>query len=418
MGVRRSTSKSTSKGCVSISDYKQGLRLRWNFKESRRELYIPATITNRLRVAQAIKSIIETDIISNGFDDSLQRYKSLIHKGALQESSIDSQLIYVASYVQAQKEVRPNPTNTILLKEFDNYLIAKGKSKHDLSWYYHDVIRLMQRWGQFTVEGVPTLLASEKVSNKTFNDRRNCLFKFFQWCVKRGKLSMNPLEDVANKRRNKAIDQRKPFTDSEAAAIILALKEDTFSTNKRYPHSQYWRFVAYLLHVGCRTAEAIGLRIKEVDFERREIRIAYSLSRTMKGSHVKARVLKGTKMDNVRFVPMDDHLCDLLRPMCQSRKANEFVFVNNNDNPIDDKMFQRRVFRPVLTALGIDKRDLYACRHTFATRAVQQGMKPHEVAYIMGDSVETILNNYFHNNRRPESLPKPLVIKANNLRIA
>jgi hypothetical protein len=36
-------------------------------------------------------------------------------------------------------------------------------------------------------------------------------------------------------------------------------------------------------------------------------------------------------------------------------------------------------------------------------------MKPHEVAYIMGDSVEVVLQNYFHNNRRPHSLPNSIM---------
>jgi integrase len=113
-------------------------------------------------------------------------------------------------------------------------------------------------------------------------------------------------------------------------------------------------------------------------------------------------------MENVRYIPMDQYLYDILEPICRDRKPKEFVFVNKNGNPIDDKMFQRRIYKPLLRKLNIENRDLYACRHTFATRAVQLGMKPHEVAYIMGDSVETILNNYFHNNRKPAFLPTPV----------
>jgi integrase len=72
-------------------------------------------------------------------------------------------------------------------------------------------------------------------------------------------------------------------------------------------------------------------------------------------------------------------------------------------------MFQRRVFKPLLKELQIQKRDLYACRHTFATKAVRQGMKPHEVAYLMGDQVDTVLHNYFHNHQRPVRLPESIL---------
>jgi integrase len=72
---------------------------------------------------------------------------------------------------------------------------------------------------------------------------------------------------------------------------------------------------------------------------------------------------------------------------------------------IDDRMFQRRTFKPVLQALGIQDRDLYSCRHTFATRAVQSGMKAHEVAYLMGDNLQTVIANYYHKERVSVPLP-------------
>ena len=105
---------------------------------------------------------------------------------------------------------------------------------------------------------------------------------------------------------------------------------------------------------------------------------------------------------------MDDYIHDLLLPLCEGRASEAFVFVSRNDKPVDDRMFQRRVFKPRLKELEIGERDLYACRHTFATRAVRQGMKPHEVAYLMGDSVNVVLANYFHNDQRPVRLPDAL----------
>ena len=275
--------------------------------------------------------------------------------------------------------------------------------------YYYYTRQMLRRWGSIDLNAIPYHLSNEKISSRTFNDRRNCLSRYFEWCVRKGKISENPLAEVSNRKRPKAIDQRKPFTESEAIAIIEALKANTYSRSTGFPHSQYWRFVAFLLHTGTRNGEAIGLKIKDVDFEHREIRIAYSLSRTRKGSHIGARILKGTKMENERFLPIDDYLFELLQPICKNRRGEAFVFINRNGNPIDDRMFQRRVFKLLLQALTIQHRDLYACRHTFATRAVRQGMKPHEVAYLMGDSVDVVLANYFHNNQRPSQLPSSLV---------
>jgi integrase len=409
MGLPNDRQHKSQKGTVSIAEYKNGLRLRWRYDGARQALYVSSTVANYKRIAQTVKGIIERDIVAGDYDESLHRYQDLLHKAAIHDATLEHQIL-PAAYTPPAKRARVRSIQQEeILSLFNQYLAAKGKGEAGLSSYYYDARQMLKRWETFTLDDVPQLLNAEPVSNKTFNDRRNCLYKFFEWCVRKQRLAENPLSDVSNKKRNKAIDQRKPFTDSEAAAIIEALQSDKYSVQRSYPHSQYWRFVAFLLHTGTRNGEAIGLRVKEVNFEKQEIRVAYALSRTRKGSNAAARVLKGTKMENVRFLPMDDYLVTLLEPVCKGRGGSEFVFVNKNGNPIDDKMFQRRVFRPLLEKLEIDKRDLYACRHTFATRAVQQGMKPHEVAYIMGDSVEVVLQNYFHNNRRPQRLPDAVI---------
>jgi integrase len=356
-------------------------------------------------VAKALKAIIETDLLRNTYDNTLEKYKQLLHDVALQDSMFADQIHYVPPYAQSATPLQPPKKPFELLAEFNNYLGVKGIRESHIPVYYYYTRQMLRRWGAVELDAIPALLSNEPISNRTFNDRRNCLFKFFEWCERKEKIAANLLADVATKKRPKAIDQRKPFTDSEAVRILEALRCDTYSKSTGFPHSQYWRFVAFLLHTGTRNGEAIGLKIKDVDLEHREIRIAYSLSRTRQGSHIGARVLKGTKMENERILPLDDYLLQLLEPICLGRSGDDFVFVNRNGNAIDDRMFQRRILKPLLSALQIQHRDLYACRHTFATRAVRQGLRPHEVAYLMGDSVEMVLSNYFHNQHRPGILP-------------
>jgi integrase len=408
MGVKSTPAQCSAKGSVSISPYKNGLRIRWRHQGQRPEIYVPPSVPNLNSTAHSIKAIIEGDLQTGNYDHTLRRYRALLDwNDALRELVVEQQRQSSLSRPGKPGEefLLPQPSGTLdVLKEFDRYLNCKGVS--DEQSYYHQAKRMLELWGAFDLDYVPLLLSKEKIGNRTFNDRRNCLYKFFDWLVQKKKLPENPLADVATKRKGKVNDRRKPIKDSEAAAILDALRTDRFKpASSRFSHSQYYPLVAFMLQTGVRNGEALGLQVKEVDFERREIRIANSLSRTRKGTNMAARVLKGTKTDNVRFLPMNDYLFNLLQSLCMGKEPEVFVFTNENGNPIDDRMFQRRVFRPVLEKLKLPVRDLYSCRHTFATRAVQQGMKPHEVAYLMGDSVETVLGNYFHNNRRPNSLP-------------
>lgn len=390
-------------GEVTINPYKEGLRIRWRRGEARPEIYVSPSVSHYRQVALRIKMQIEQDLITDSYDETLIRYKEMLRKTVLAELIQETQLAHAT---ELRSINRIEPVHLDFIKEFKLFAAAQGQNPEKMTTYYYYCLQMMKRWGTITLENVVSKLNSEKCSNRTYNYRRTCLDSFFTWLRRKKKIVDNPFEEIKNKRKAKPREERDPFTDKEAMDILEALRFDLHRPKaSQFSHSQYYPFVAFMLHVGTRNGEAIGLRVKNVNFETMEICIDSSLSRTREGSHVAARVLKETKNSNTRYIPMDKYLCDLLRPLCKGRKATEYVFVTQKGNPIDDRMFQRRVFKPLLKKLEIEMRDLYACRHTFATRAVQQGMKPHEVAYLMGDNVDTVLETYFHNNRKPTSLP-------------
>lgn len=405
MGVHTQTR--FQKGTVSVAPYKDGLRLRWRTRDKRPELYVPGSIPDYKKTALRIKTMIEQDLMTkDGYDASLQRYKELIKQAALNEL-LEEQL-QLSPVLRSFPETRIENKKLNILEEFESYLTAKSMdiASENLSSYYTQTIAMLKKWGDFKVDDTPKLMGRETFGPKTFNDRRNCLIKFYGWMVKKKKIADNPLEEVATKKRLRNHEQRKPFTSDEANKILAALKFDEFrQKSSRYSHSQYYPIVAFMLQTGVRNGEAIGLKVKDLLWDSNEVRIARALARTSKGSHIKVRKEKGTKMNNVRFLPLNKKLTLLLKPLCFGKTGENYVFTNENGNPIDDRMFQRRVFKPVLKSLDIEKRDLYACRHTFATRAVQSGMKANEVAYLMGDDLETVLANYYHKEKRADALP-------------
>ena len=113
MGAQITTKKQpTKKGCVSISNYRQGRRLRRNYNGTRHELYVSGSLSNCERVTNAIKALIESDLMAHCYDESLARYKQLIDKVALQESTLETQLIYGTSYIlQKRKQVYGTPND-------------------------------------------------------------------------------------------------------------------------------------------------------------------------------------------------------------------------------------------------------------------------------------------------------------------
>ncbi|RPD51411.1 tyrosine-type recombinase/integrase [Paracnuella aquatica] len=390
---------------IQLSTYKkQYIRLRWTL-EKRYEMLVPLHRQDAHEAAERIKQQIEADVLASSFDTTLSRYKGLLK-------------VAHPNPGQVKRAVKPAKSKPLVKKRkkrtldvaasFNEYIKARCLRRTVTPTYYRSSMRMVERWGSFDLKDVPNLLCGEMISPRTFNERRGCLFQFFEYLLRKGKIKMNPLVDVLPERKTKVKNAaRKPFTDTEIRRILDAFKNDSLvPKGSHYLHSQYYGFVYFMAQTGCRNAEAVGLRVEDVDFQKNEVRIWRTFARTARGTHAAARVEKGTKMDNERFLPLgvDTELRRVLWKLCVGRQGSDFVFVSHEGLPIDDHKFLRRTFRPVLQQLGIRDRHLYAFRHTFASRNIQAGANAAQIAYFMGDSIQTVLQNYFHNIR-PDFLP-------------
>ena len=201
---------------------------------------------------------------------------------------------------------------------------------------------------------------------------------------------------------------RLPLTTEQIEAIILALKNNTYlNPHSAYPHSHYADFVETAFLLGLRNAELIGLQVKHCNFQQNTIEISSVLARTGNCSHAKARVRKGTKTGNIRFLPMNDRIKATLLRNCESKGKDDLIFTSVRDRKaIDDRAFQRRVLKPVMKAMGLEDRDLYVARHSFGSRALEKGYSLQAVSYMMGHSnIETTIRNYIHVINKPKELP-------------
>ncbi|MBO9202055.1 MULTISPECIES: hypothetical protein [Niastella] len=94
----------------------------------------------------------------------------------------------------------------------------------------------------------------------------------------------------------------------------------------------------------------------------KQVEISESFARTVKGSNHAARIQKGTKTDNARYLPLTDDLIILLEKQIAGKQPDDLVFPSPNGLSIDDRMLERRILKPVLIKLGFGNRDLYAAR--------------------------------------------------------
>jgi integrase len=329
--------------------------------------------------ADALKTVIENDLANSDLDHSLSKYR---------------------------EHVAPNMSTPR-----DNVLELFNKWTHPsrmnpVPWNVEVVRNMLKSWNVRTHKELFEKFFQQKWSPSTFNVRKNILVRFYSWLVAERIVGENPFLHVVNMRRKEPRKkERTPYSDEEMVDLLEAIRTDKFSQKRS--HSVYYPFLKFIFATGVRNAEAIGLQVSRVDFKRCLVTIDQSFSKVpLKSSNIKNRIMKSTKTGNSRTLPMNQEMVDLLLPLCIGKKPTDFVFTTVRKLPIGDQQFQRRVLYTVQEKLGLPKRHLYACRHTFGTIAMEKGHNAFAVAYMMGHATpKMIMECYGHLRRVPTELP-------------
>jgi integrase len=94
-------------------------------------------------------------------------------------------------------------------------------------------------------------LNGESWAITTHNRRLGYLTTFFTWLV------------------SKRVPRRMPLEEGEILAFLEAIRNNTYChPSSAVKHSYYYPFLAFIFYTGVRNAEAIGLRVRHVDFDR------------------------------------------------------------------------------------------------------------------------------------------------------
>lgn len=135
-------------------------------------------------------------------------------------------------------------------------------------------------------------------------------------------------------------------------------------------------FLLVALHTGMRKGEILNLKWMDVDFQRRTVRVVKS------------------KNDEKRTLPMSNTLYETLRSI-KLRDISGKVF------PVSGWSV-RQAFDKTVEKSKIGNFRLHDCRHTFATRLVQNGVDLYKVKELLGHKTLAMTMRYAHHY--PESL--------------
>ncbi|WP_138841337.1 tyrosine-type recombinase/integrase [Rhodococcus pyridinivorans] len=183
--------------------------------------------------------------------------------------------------------------------------------------------------------------------------------------VKAGRIVKNPARGVENlprksKRRHKYLSAEDVATLADEAGRNGAL-------------------VLVLAYCGLRWGEAIGLRVRDIDFLRRRITVHENAVQV--GSR---HIVGTTKGDKVRSVPVPAFVLDEVAKQCKGRGRDDLVFPGRDGNHMRRPVSTTGWFQLAVKRAGIERVTPHDLRHTAASLAVSAGVNVKALQRMLG----------------------------------
>ena len=184
--------------------------------------------------------------------------------------------------------------------------------------------------------------------------------------------------------------QEKPvecFTPAEQKKIEQAVMNDKRDKMKG---------IIVCLYTGIRLGELLALEWSDINFGKSELTVNRTChdSKNKNGEFCRVTNLPKTATSR-RVIPIPIQILPILREL-KKQSTSKYV-ISNGDCFVSVRSYQRS-FELLQKKLNIPHHGFHALRHTFATRAIENGMDVKSLSEILGHKSPAItLNRYVHS---------------------
>lgn len=290
------------------------------------------------------------------------------------------------------RELREAWQNTRVTKETTTYERDLDFCKYYLS-VFDDI--LLSDITALTIQKWTTLL-STKYKPKTVNMAFNLLSQIMDFGVSPLKvLENNPCcENIQRpKVRKKGVESDQFWSEAE-------LK---FFVNHEYTKvDSYYRMYTMHAAMGFRPGEICGISIYDLNLSMRLITLNHGLDKKSRLTDLKNSGAQRTlKLPKSLIQPLEEQI-QYSNSVRDKKSKYPFLFVLDTGKPINPDTYCQHLQR-LIQRINENSKDMqlkpitpYGLRHTFATLSLLKKVYIKEVAEAMGDSVETVMQNYAH----------------------
>ena len=274
-------------------------------------------------------------------------------------------------YIEIEKRYSPHTVTSYRkdLADFSAFLL-KTEAHQDFTKVDKKVIR------NFMTE-----LSTAAISKRSINRKLSSLRSFFLFLLKLGEITTSPLENIQSLKFY--AEKQIPFSEAEMEEV---------KARSSVPKSGSFLkelIIETLYQTGMRRAELCNLRLDDVDFSKKELKV----------------VGKGNKS---RIIPISEDLLVSLQDFLLKRKPLEeskmYFFTNAKGKKLNDKFVYSAVNSYLSLVSTKTKTSPHILRHSFATHVLDNGAEISKVKKIMGHS--SLASTQVYTNANIEQLKK------------
>lgn len=217
----------------------------------------------------------------------------------------------------------------------------------------------------------------KKLSPASGRRKLSSVKSFFRFLVKEGVLESDPSTVISGPKLAKRLPVFVP-EENMTGVLDGGGEEAGFS----WIRDRLILLVAY--EAGLRCSEIVGLKVCDVDFPRRCIRVNG----------------KGKRLREVPALPelLEDIVCYLELRSAVVEQEHGLLFVTDRGGPVYDKFVYRLVVRVLGEHTTLSKRSPHVLRHTFATHLLNNGASIQGIRDLLGHGNLSATQVYTHNS--------------------
>ena len=224
------------------------------------------------------------------------------------------------------------------------------------------------------VSNFTLFLAKQNYKSTTINRIDSSIRSFYNYLELEEKINGNPFKAASNLK----VPKRLPnyFKYDEYLTMISVIDKDDYEYRNRL-------ILEMLFATGLRVSELSNIKIKDIDFSEREIKI----------------MGKGSKE---RIIPIGEFALEYLSlyidkvRRCNVGYKTKYVCLNKEGKPISRQYFWRKVKEYALRANIYTEISPHTLRHSFATHLLENGANLREVQEMLGHSKIETTQIYTH----------------------